>query len=89
MAEILMTVTSKGQVTIPAAVRRYLKIKKNQKIALILESDGSVRLKAPRYSSIADLSGAAGALGKKLSWPEMLAIAYDDRIIRQPRRKRP
>ena len=88
MAEILMTVTSKGQVTIPAAVRRHLKIKKNQKIALILEPDGSVRLRAPRYSSISDLSGAAGTLGKKLSWSEMLAIAYDDRVISRPRRKR-
>jgi AbrB family looped-hinge helix DNA binding protein len=88
MAEILMTVTSKGQVTIPAAVRRYLKIKKNQKIVLILEPDGSVCLKTPRYGSVADLSGAAGTLGQKLSWPEMLAIAYDDRIIRHPHRKR-
>jgi AbrB family looped-hinge helix DNA binding protein len=88
MAEILMTVTSKGQVTIPAAVRRYLKIKKNQKIALVLEPDGSVRLKTPRYSSVADLSGAVGTLGQELSWSEMLAIAYDDRVIRQSRRKR-
>jgi AbrB family looped-hinge helix DNA binding protein len=87
MAEILMTVTSKGQVTIPAAVRRHLKIKKNQKIVLVLEPDGTVRLKAPRYSSVAELSGAAGMLGQKLSWPEMLAIAYDDRAIRRPRRK--
>jgi AbrB family looped-hinge helix DNA binding protein len=88
MAEILMTVGSKGQVTIPASVRRYLKLKKNQKIALILEADGSVRLQTPRYSSIADLSGAAGVLGQELSWSEMLAIAYDDRKISRPRRKR-
>ena len=87
MAEILMTITSKGQVTIPAAVRRYLKIKKHQKIALILEPDGSVRLRKPRYSSVADLRGAAGSLGKRLSWSEMLAIAYDDRYVSQQHRK--
>ena len=80
MAEILMKVTSKGQVTIPIAVRRFLKIKKNQKIALILEADGTVRLQTPRYSSVAELRGAAGTLGQKLTWSEMLAIAYDDRI---------
>ena len=65
-----------------------MKVKKNQKIALILETDGSVRLQTPRYSSVADLSGAAGTLGQKLSWSEMLAIAYDDRNISQPPRKR-
>ncbi len=86
MAEILMTITSKGQVTIPAAVRRYLKLKKHQKIALVLEPDGSVRLRKPRYATIADLRGAAGALGQELSWSEMLAIAYDDRVINHPRR---
>jgi AbrB family looped-hinge helix DNA binding protein len=79
MAELYMTVTSKGQVTIPAAVRRHLNIRKNQKIALILEPDGSVRLKAPRYASIADLRGAAGKLGKPLSWREMITIAYANR----------
>ena len=31
MQEIVMTVTSKGQVTIPAEVRRILGIRKNQK----------------------------------------------------------
>lgn len=82
MAEIYMTVTSKGQVTIPAAVRRHLKIRKNQKIALILEPDGSVRLKTPRYGSVADLRGAAGKLGAPLSWQEMIAIAYADRGLR-------
>ena len=84
MAEILMKVTSKGQVTIPVAVRRFLKIKKNQKIALILEADGTVRLQTPRYSSVAELRGAAGTLGQKLTWAEMLAIAYDDRIQKLP-----
>ncbi len=88
MAEILMTVTSKGQVTIPAAVRRHLHIKKNQKIALVLEPDGSVRLRKPRYSSVAELSGAARTLGRKLSWSEMLAIAYDDRNMRPAHPKR-
>jgi AbrB family looped-hinge helix DNA binding protein len=81
MAEIYMTVTSKGQVTIPAAVRRHLKIRKHQKIALVLEPDGSVRLKSPRYGTVADLRGAAGKLGSALSWAEMLTIAYADRTL--------
>jgi bifunctional DNA-binding transcriptional regulator/antitoxin component of YhaV-PrlF toxin-antitoxin module len=88
MAEILMTMSSKGQVTIPAAVRQHLKITERQKIALVLEADGSVRLKLPRYQSIADLRGAAGQLQKSLTWKDMRAIAHEDRItLRKNTRK--
>jgi AbrB family looped-hinge helix DNA binding protein len=88
MAEILMTVTSKGQVTIPAAARKHLHIERNQKIALVLESDGTVRLKVPPYTSIASLRGAAGSLGRNLSWQQMRAIAREDNTQKKPARKR-
>lgn len=78
MKEILMTVTSKGQVTIPAEVRRHLKVRKGQKIALVIEKDGEVKLKVPRYPNLASLEGVAGKLGKRLSWKEIREIAYED-----------
>ncbi len=78
MREILMTMTSKGQVTIPAEVRRHLGLRKNQKIALVIEGKGTVRLKVPRYPNVTALSGAAGALGRKLSWEKMRNIARED-----------
>lgn len=78
MREILMTMTSKGQVTIPAEVRRHLGLRKNQKIALVIEDKGTVRLKVPRYPNVTALSGAAGALGRKLSWAEVRNIARED-----------
>ena len=81
MKEILMTITSKGQVTIPAEVRRYLGLDKNQKIALVIEEEeGMVYLKAPRYPDVASIRGAAGTLDKKLSWDEMRDIAREDRL---------
>lgn len=90
MTEILMTVTSKGQVTIPAAVRKHLRIERNQKIALVLESDGTVRLKMPRYRSIADVRGAAGSLERNLSWEQMRAIAREDNASRhKPSKRKP
>jgi AbrB family looped-hinge helix DNA binding protein len=88
MAEVLMTVTSKGQVTIPAAVRKHLQIERNQKIALVLESDGTVRLKVPGYTSVASLRGAAGSLGRNLSWQQMRAIAREDNAPNQKSRPR-
>ena len=81
MKEILMTVTSKGQVTIPAEVRRHLKIKEGQKIALVLEAEGSVRLRLPRYPTVASLLHApAKRLDKDLDWQEVLDIAREDAL---------
>jgi len=80
MKEIISTITSKGQVTIPAEVRKYLGIKTNDKIAFVIDAEGIVRLKVPRYPDIASLRGAAGSLGKPLTWQQMQEIAYEDRL---------
>ncbi len=81
MKEIVSTVTSKGQVTIPAEVREYLGIKTNDKIAFVIDQEGIVRLRVPRYPNIASLRGAAGSLQKPLEWREMQQIAYEDRFV--------
>jgi len=80
MKEIISTVTSKGQVTIPAEVREYLGIKTHDKIAFVIEQDGGVRLRVPQYLHISSLSGAAGRLQQPLSWRQMQRIAYEDRF---------
>jgi antitoxin PrlF len=80
MKEIISTITSKGQVTIPVEVRNYLGIKTNDKIAFVIDSEGIVRIRVPRYPDIASLRGAAGRLGKPLSWRQMQKIAYEDRF---------
>ncbi len=80
MKEILSTVTSKGQVTIPAEVREYLGIKTHDKIAFLIDQEGLVRLRVPRYPTIAALRGAAGRLPRPVSWKAMQRIAYEDRF---------
>src|SRR4051794_33602689 len=80
MKEIVSTITSKGQVTIPSAVRRHLGIGTNDKITFVIGDDGEVQLKAPRYSTIASLRGAAGALPRPLSWKEVREIAREDAL---------
>ena len=87
MKEILMTVTSKGQVTLPAEVRRHLKIKKGQQIALLLEPEGTVRLRLPRYPTVASLLTAPNRkLSKKLNWKETLDIAREDALKKHHKR---
>ena len=80
MKEIVSTITSKGQVTIPAEIRNYLGLKTNDKVAFVIDSDGVVRLQVPRYPDIASLRGAAGSLSKPLSWQQMRQIAHEDRL---------
>lgn len=80
MKEILSTVTSKGQVTIPVEIRQYLGIDTSDKIAFVIEDDGSVRIKIPRYPTITSLRGAAGSLKRPLSWQQMRQVAYEDRF---------
>lgn len=80
MKEIISTVTSKGQVTIPAEVRKYLGLNTNDKVAFVIDEEGTVQLKVPRYRDIASLRGAAGSLNKPLSWQQMQEIAREDRL---------
>ena len=50
------------------------------KIAFVIDDQGTVRLRVPRYPTVASLSGAAGRLKKPLSWQEIQQIAFEDRI---------
>ncbi|HET7036972.1 MAG TPA: AbrB/MazE/SpoVT family DNA-binding domain-containing protein [Thermomicrobiaceae bacterium] len=80
MKEISATITSKGQVNIPAEVRRHLGLKQGDKIAFVLADEGTVELKAPKYSSVASLAGAAGCLPQPRDFDEMLEIARQDAL---------
>lgn len=84
--EILSTITSKGQVTIPAEVRHHLGVRTRDRVVFVLEADGVVRLVKPRYPDIASLRGAAGSLDVPLSWAEVREIAREDRL--QAKRQR-
>src|ERR671939_110854 len=76
--EIVSTITSKGQVTIPAAVRRHLGVGRHDKIVFILEEDGAVKLSVPCYPTIESLRGIAGSLPRPLSWQAVEEIARED-----------
>jgi antitoxin PrlF len=56
MQEIISVVTSKGQVTIPAAVRRHLGIATHDKLAFIIEAD-QVRVAPVGKSVVARTAG--------------------------------
>jgi antitoxin PrlF len=80
MKEIPSTITSKGQVTIPAEVRKHLGLKQGDRIAFVIEDKGQVKLTVPTYPSVASLAGAAGRLKQQRSFDEMVAIAREDEL---------
>src|SRR5437762_3474421 len=79
--EIVVTLTRKGQVTIPIAIRRLLGLQIEGKVALVVDEQAkSVRLHVPRYPTIASLAGAAGSLSRKVPFKQMLDTARADAL---------
>jgi antitoxin PrlF len=79
MKEIISTITSKGQVTIPSEVRQRLGVGEHDKIAFVLDDEGEIKLTVPEYPTIQSLRGIAGSLPQPLNWQEVKEIAHEDR----------
>lgn len=78
--EVVSTISSKGQVTLPVAVRKYLGVEPNDKVAFVIESTGNVKVTHVKYPNITSLRGVAGSLKKPLKFKEMQEIAREDRL---------
>ena len=78
MKEIISAITNKGRVTIPLEVRRVLRLDTHDKVAFVIDDAGNVQLKAPRFSTVASLRGAAGTLSRSLTKDEILEIAHEE-----------
>jgi len=77
--EFVSTISSKGQVTVPIFIRRYLRVQAKDKVAFMVEPAKGVRLSQAKYPDVRSLKGAAGALGRPMEWKEVIKIAYEDR----------
>lgn len=81
---MVVTLTRKGQVTIPVAVRRVLGLHPEGKVSLVLnEETKTVQLQVPRYPTIASLAGAAGTLEHPVPWKDMLDTARADALAKK------
>lgn len=74
------TLSSKGQITLPIEIRKHLGLSAYDKVAFVIELDGTVQVTPDKYPDIASMSGAAGSLKKSLSWKEIQQIAREDRL---------
>lgn len=71
----MATITSKGQTTIPKAVRERLRLKAGDRVEFVIQEDGSV-LMIPATLRVADLEGILPAPEKAFS------VAAMNRAIR-------
>lgn len=77
---ILSSLTTKGQLTVPIAIRRRLGLRDRDRVAFVVDETGRIELQVPRYPTVASLLGAAGSLKQPLTWKQMREIAREDRF---------
>jgi AbrB family looped-hinge helix DNA binding protein len=80
--QFVSTISSKGQITIPVAVRRHLNLAVLDKVVLSIDKNKSATIEPLQFATLDDLQGAAGSLKKPLSLAKMKQIAYEDRHIK-------
>ncbi len=73
MREVVSTISSKGQVTIPIDIRRHLGVGASDKVAFVLASSGKVELRPVRFR-VGDLRGIVPALSGRET------VDFDDQI---------
>jgi antitoxin PrlF len=73
MRQFVSNVTSKGQVTIPAAVRKHLGVGTPDKITFVVEDDGHVALQPAKFT-VRALKGIVSAI------PGRTTTDFDDQI---------
>lgn len=82
MREITSTITSKGQSTIPAEVRRRLGVSPHDQIVFVIEGD-SVSLRPARHS-FASVRGSVPARGiETANARKEIEIAREDALLRK------
>ena len=78
------TVSVRGQVTVPADIRRALGVLDGGKVTFVIREGGAVELKVPEFPNVESLRGQRA----KLRWPrtrqEMLEVGREDGV-RLPR----
>ncbi|HXG36150.1 MAG TPA: AbrB/MazE/SpoVT family DNA-binding domain-containing protein [Dehalococcoidia bacterium] len=80
MKEISATVTQRGQVTIPAEVRRLLGVKPGDKVAFVIEGH-QVGLRPVRFT-LESAFGSVKPLAKTVDFKAMIQMAKEEKVQR-------
>ncbi len=86
MKEIISTISSKGQITIPADVRRHLGVGTSDKISVVITDEGRVELLPVRYTLESVLGSLEAVTDLSLDFKEEIAAAMEDEAMLRVRR---
>ena len=75
-----LSLRSKGRLTIPAIVRRDLRLGTGDTMRLVVHDDGRMELGKLPYRTIDDIVGAAGSLPQSRSWHELRDLAREEHV---------
>jgi AbrB family looped-hinge helix DNA binding protein len=81
--QFFSSVSPKGQITLPGAIRKALGIKPKDQMAIVMD-DGMIIVQ-PLRSRLVRHYQKAGALKEPLSWKEIEAIAHEEHAQRVAR----
>lgn len=87
MKEIVATITQRGQVTVPAEVRRMLGLKLRGKVAFVIH-EGEVKLVPARFT-LETAYRSVGPLARLVSDKEMVSMAREERSQQPAKRSEP
>ncbi|MGH2457622.1 MAG: AbrB/MazE/SpoVT family DNA-binding domain-containing protein [Chloroflexota bacterium] len=77
--EYSVALSSKGQLTLPAEVRRELDLERGARLRLIVRDDGAVELAKPQFPRVADLAGIGQGRGQSVPSQDSREQAYVER----------
>jgi antitoxin PrlF len=86
--EVVATISSKNQVTIPAEVRRRLGIGAADKVSFIVNDDGSVELRPTRYTLDSIIGSIPALIDESADLRQEIEEATRDEIERKFERER-
>lgn len=81
MVEGQATVTKRGQITIPASVRRFLRIGPYDKVVFGLDPDGRIQI-APATTALESAYGSVTPITRPENFETIAEIAKDDKVER-------
>ena len=88
MREYQPTISSKGQITLPAYVRRHLGLEPSDKISVIVTEDGTVILRRPQFSLESVFGSVPSLPNQSADFEREIEEAMEERAAELVRRMR-
>ena len=81
--EIVSTISSKGQVTVPVEIREFLGLMPNDKLAFVVKDSGNIEIERPKYPDLESIFGSAGTMKEPMDLEEVIKKSRAERISKR------